>query len=96
MVSESWSSFLTICGAVIGWTSGTGLMNQNNHIAEGIEKLGVRTFSQQEMAFNILGLMSPAIGDLCQIEPVWADLNGGMQNIPNLKDLLAAIRSDLT
>ncbi|KZM27868.1 holo-[acyl-carrier-protein] synthase [Ascochyta rabiei] len=27
----------------------------------GIEKYGVRTFSQQEMAFNLLGLMAPAI-----------------------------------
>jgi len=31
------------------------------------------------MAFNLLGLMAPAIVDLCQIEPVFADLNGGFQ-----------------
>ncbi|KAK9446831.1 3-oxoacyl-reductase [Limtongia smithiae] len=94
--SESWGSYLTICGAVIGWTRGTGLMNQNNLIAERIEGLGVRTFSQQEMAFNILGLMSPPIVNLCQIEPVFADLNGGMQYIPNLKDISAQIRQELT
>ncbi|KAK9251877.1 3-oxoacyl-reductase [Lipomyces tetrasporus] len=93
--SESWGSYLTICGAVIGWTRGTGLMSQNNLIAERIESLGVRTFSQQEMAFNILGLMSPAIVNLCQIEPVFADLNGGMQYIPNLKEASATIRQDL-
>ncbi|KAK7203853.1 fatty acid synthase-like protein [Myxozyma melibiosi] len=93
--SESWGSYLTVCGAVIGWTRGTGLMNQNNLIAERIENLGVRTFSQQEMAFNILGLMSPAIVNLCQIEPVFADLNGGMQYIPNLKDMSSQIRQEL-
>ncbi|KAK9347028.1 3-oxoacyl-reductase [Lipomyces starkeyi] len=93
--SESWGPYLTICGAVIGWTRGTGLMNQNNLIAERIEGLGVRTFSQQEMAFNILGLMSPAIVNLCQIEPVFADLNGGMQYIPNLKEASAQIRQEL-
>ncbi|KAK9365441.1 3-oxoacyl-reductase [Lipomyces kononenkoae] len=93
--SESWGSYLTICGAVIGWTRGTGLMNQNNMIAERIESLGVRTFSQQEMAFNILGLMSPAVVNLCQIEPVFADLNGGMQYIPNLKEASAQIRQEL-
>lgn len=93
--SESWSSYLTVCGAVIGWTRGTGLMNQNNLIAERIENLGVRTFSQQEMAFNILGLMSPAVVNLCQMEPVFADLNGGMQYIPNLKDISSQIRQDL-
>ncbi|UPX14407.1 Fatty-acyl-CoA synthase system [Ascochyta rabiei] len=94
--SESWSNYLTICGAVIGWTRGTGLMGANNIVAEGIEKYGVRTFSQQEMAFNLLGLMAPAIVNLCQIEPVWADLNGGFQYIPNLKDLMTDLRKELT
>ncbi|KAF2133540.1 fatty acid synthase subunit alpha reductase [Dothidotthia symphoricarpi CBS 119687] len=94
--SESWSNYLTICGAVIGWTRGTGLMGANNVVAEGIEKYGVRTFSQQEMAFNLLGLMAPPIVNLCQIEPVWADLNGGFQYIPNLKDLMTDLRKDLT
>ncbi|KAF1932716.1 uncharacterized protein M421DRAFT_416326 [Didymella exigua CBS 183.55] len=94
--SESWGNYLTICGAVIGWTRGTGLMGANNVVAEGIEKYGVRTFSQQEMAFNLLGLMAPAIVNLCQIEPVWADLNGGFQYIPNLKDLMTDLRKELT
>lgn len=94
--SESWGNYLTICGAVIGWTRGTGLMAGNNIVAEGIEKYGVRTFSQQEMAFNLLGLMAPAIVDLCQVEPVWADLNGGFQYIPNLKDLMSDLRKEFT
>ncbi|KAF1953560.1 fatty acid synthase subunit alpha reductase [Byssothecium circinans] len=92
--SESWGNFLTICGAIIGWTRGTGLMAGNNIVAEGIEKYGVRTFSQQEMAFNLLGLMAPPIVNLCQIEPVWADLNGGFQYIPNLKDLMTDLRKE--
>ncbi|KAF1999608.1 hypothetical protein P154DRAFT_620788 [Amniculicola lignicola CBS 123094] len=94
--SESWGSFLTICGAVIGWTRGTGLMAGNNIVAEGVEKYGVRTFSQQEMAFNLLGLMAPPIVNLCQVEPVWADLNGGFQYIPNLKDLMTDLRKEYT
>ncbi|KAJ8117239.1 hypothetical protein OPT61_g1528 [Boeremia exigua] len=94
--SESWGNYLTICGAVIGWTRGTGLMGANNVVAEGIEKYGVRTFSQQEMAFNLLGLMAPEIVNLCQVEPVWADLNGGFQYIPNLKDLMTDLRKELT
>lgn len=93
--SESWAPYLTICGAVIGWTRGTGLMSQNNIIAEGIEKLGVRTFSQQEMAFNILGLLSPAIVQLSQTSPVFADLNGGLQFIPNLKEVTTRLRAEL-
>ncbi len=94
--SESWGNFLTICGAVIGWTRGTGLMGGNNVVAEGVEKYGVRTFSQQEMAFNLLGLMAPAISNLCQQEPVFADLNGGLQFLPNLKDLMTRLRKEIT
>ena len=94
--SENWGNFLTICGAVIGWTRGTGLMGGNNVVAEGVEKYGVRTFSQQEMAFNLLGLMAPSIVKLCQLEPVFADLNGGLQFLPNLKDLMTKLRKDIT
>jgi len=93
--SESWGSFLTICGAVIGWTRGTGLMSGNNIVAEGVEQYGVRTFSQSEMAFNILGLMSPAIVDLCQTEPVFADLNGGLQFIPDLNKVMVELRKEI-
>lgn len=93
--SESWGNFLTICGAVIGWTRGTGLMSGNNIVADGVEKLGVRTFSQQEMAFNLLGLMAPNIVDLCQNQPVFADLNGGLQFIPKLNDLMTKLRRDI-
>ncbi|KAJ1969223.1 fatty acid synthase alpha subunit Lsd1, partial [Dispira parvispora] len=93
--SESWGSYLAITGAVIGWTRGTGLMAPNNIIAQGLEKMGMRTFSAQEMAFNILGLMHPTIAVLSQSEPVWADLNGGFQFVTNLQGITQKLRHDL-
>ncbi|RYP51917.1 hypothetical protein DL768_002885 [Monosporascus sp. mg162] len=93
--SEDWANYLSITGAVIGWTRGTGLMSGNNIVAEGVEAFGVRTFSQQEMAFNLLGLMSPDIADICQNEPVFADLNGGLQFIPNLNETMTRLRKDI-
>ncbi|KAF7514933.1 hypothetical protein G7054_g14881 [Neopestalotiopsis clavispora] len=94
--SEDWGNYLTICGAVIGWTRGTGLMSGNNVVAESVEQEGARTFSQQEMAFNLLGLMSPDIVDLCQNSPVFADLNGGLQFIKKLNKLMTKERSNIT
>lgn len=94
--AEDWGSYLTICGAIIGWTRGTGLMSANNIVAEKVEQHGVRTFSQQEMAFNLLGLMSPQVVDLCQEAPVMADLNGGLQFIPNLNKVMTDIRKEIT
>lgn len=93
--AESWGEYLCIAGAVIGWTRGTGLMSATNFVAEGLEKLGVRTFSAKEMAFNILGLMHPLLFDITQIEPLWADLNGGMDRVVGIADVMTSIRLDL-
>ena len=93
--SESWSSYLTICGAVIGWTRGTGLMSGNNVISEGIERLGVRTFSQREMGFNLLGLLSPRIKVMTEKSPVMADLNGGLQFVTNLREYTNRLRAEI-
>lgn len=93
--AESWGEYLCIAGAVIGWTRGTGLMSATNFVAEGIEKLGVRTFSAKEMAFNILGLMHPLLFNITQIEPIWADLNGGMDRLADLAEITTKIRTDL-
>ena len=93
--SEGWGNYISICGVSIGWTRGTGLMSSNDIVAEGIEKLGVRTFSQAEMASNILGLMSPAMTSICQVEPIIADLMGGMDTVDDFDTAVSAIREDI-
>ncbi|PWY87439.1 3-oxoacyl-synthase [Aspergillus heteromorphus CBS 117.55] len=90
--SESWGAYLSICGAIIGWTRGTGLMSANNSVAEDIEKMGVRTFSQVEMAYYILVLMSSPIATECEVTPVQADLSGGMGHFLNFKETVDSIR----
>ncbi|KAI1357029.1 putative fatty acid synthase alpha subunit FasA [Xylaria sp. FL0043] len=94
--SERWSSYLSVIGAVIGWTRGTGLMNANNIVAEGIEKLGVMTFTAGEMAFNLLALLSPSIITESDVEPVYAELSGGLMGFQNLKEEVTAIRTGIT
>ncbi|KAE8402874.1 hypothetical protein BDV37DRAFT_284368 [Aspergillus pseudonomiae] len=93
--SEGWSSCITICAAVIGWTRGTGLMRSSNFIAEEVEKLGVVTFTQAEMAFNILALMTPGITILAEQAPVYADLTGGLGKMWDIKDHISASRKHL-
>ncbi|KAL6717768.1 beta subunit of fatty acid synthetase [Lecanora helva] len=94
--SESWGGYLTVCGAVIGWTRGTGLMSANNIVAEAVESHNVMTFSTKEMAFNILGLMTPAVNLMCQDDPVYADLSGGLQSVADLKRIVSEARSSIT
>ncbi|KAI8919392.1 fatty acid synthase [Powellomyces hirtus] len=93
--SESWSSYLNIVGAVIGWTRGTGLMSANNIVAEGIESLGARTFSTHEMAFNLIGLLHTDIVNMSMTDPIWADLNGGLHFVADLNKISSELRRSL-
>ena len=47
------------------------------------------------MAFNILGLMHPLLFSITQVEPIWADINGGMDRLPDLADITTRIQSKL-
>lgn len=90
--SESWADELTICGVIIGWTRGTALMSSNDFIAEEIERHNVLTFSQQEMAFNIVMLMTSDISSLCEDEPIVADFGGGLDSLEDCKGVILHAR----
>lgn len=95
--SESWGDYVSVVGASIGWTRGTGLMSDNNLLAADIEREGgARTFSREEMAFNILGLLHPRMVKISERAPLYADLNGGLDAVSNLSQLAATIRSRLS
>ncbi|KAJ2600394.1 beta subunit of fatty acid synthetase [Coemansia sp. RSA 1722] len=83
--SESWEDYLSIAGAVIGWTRRTGLMSASNLIAQHMEELGTRTFSTREMAFTMLGLLHPKICRVARKEPIWVDLRGAIQRLTDTK-----------
>jgi fatty acid synthase subunit alpha, fungi type len=70
-------------------------MAATNMVAQDIESYGVRTFSSKEMAFNILGLMHPLLFSITQVEPIWADLNGGMDRLPDLADITTRVRQNI-
>ena len=93
--SEHWSDYVTICGALIGWTRGTGLMRDNDIVAPVIESKGALTFSQHEMAFNIIVLASQEIAQMCETETLLADLNGGLHMLASLDEVMSTARSQL-
>ncbi|KAL7620269.1 hypothetical protein AAE478_009262 [Parahypoxylon ruwenzoriense] len=93
--SESWSDYLCLCGVIIGWTRGTGLMAANDAIAKEISKRGVSTFSTEEMGQYIVRLMTDALVSVCQTECLLADLSGGMNGDPELAVFLAQIRHSM-
>ena len=70
-------------------------MNSTNILAQGVEKHGVRTFSAKEMGFNILGLMHPMLASISSVEPLWADLSGGMLLLPQLNEIMEDLRKSI-
>ncbi|KAJ2776419.1 fatty acid synthase alpha subunit Lsd1, partial [Coemansia javaensis] len=91
----SWSAYVSVAGAAIGWTRGTGLMSGNDLVAECVERVGVRTFTAAEMAFNILGLLHPRVYAMAALEPVWADMSGRFQCYPEVSASITALRGAL-
>ncbi|ETV97148.1 holo-[acyl-carrier-protein] synthase [Aphanomyces invadans] len=93
--SEGWEDYISVGGAVIGWTRGTGLMAGNNFVSAGIEQLGVRTFSQIEMAFNLTSILHPRMVAAAAKAPLWVDLGGGMAQLHDLKVQTDKIRASI-
>ncbi|KAJ2395303.1 fatty acid synthase alpha subunit Lsd1, partial [Coemansia sp. RSA 2559] len=82
--SEDWRNYMAIAGTFIGWVRGTGLMAQNNHIAQDIECSGARIFTTREMAFNILGLMNPHVHAAASKCVICAEFDGRLGAIGDL------------
>ncbi|CEG41510.1 fatty acid synthase subunit [Plasmopara halstedii] len=71
--SEGWEDQLSIVGAIIGWTRGTGLMSGNNVVAAGVEKLGMRTFKSPIFA-DLTGGMAQVSDLKEQVDTIRADI----------------------
>lgn len=93
--SEPWGDSLSICGVRMGWARGTGLMTTNDVFAEGIEKLGARTFSAEEMATLLALVMTPDLTEACIMEPVLCDFTGGLAAVPSMGSQISAIRESI-
>lgn len=87
---DSWNSKTTLAHGLIGWVRGTGLMGHNDGMVDAVEAAGVRTWSTEEMAANLLGLCTPAQREQARIKPLVADFTGGLDPSIDLKALGAA------
>ncbi|TLD24731.1 hypothetical protein PspLS_06296 [Pyricularia sp. CBS 133598] len=93
--SEGWTRYLSLVGLIIGWTRGTGLMNSNDVLAQGVESLGVRTFGVAEMAGYVCAVIGGDLAQECQFLPLVVDLGGGLAKAGNFKLMLSRLRARL-
>ncbi|GAA1462665.1 type I polyketide synthase [Williamsia maris] len=91
---DSWNSTVTLAHALIGWVRGTGLMGHNDGMVAAVEAAGVRTWTTEEMADELLGLCSAQMRADARVRPVDADFTTGLD--PATLDLkaLAAVASE--
>ncbi|WP_226436877.1 type I polyketide synthase [Rhodococcus yananensis] len=78
---RTWAERVTLAHALIGWVRGTGLMGGNDPLVEAVEAAGVRTWSTQEMATELLKLVGPEAKRLAADAPLVADLTGGLSEV---------------
>ena len=69
---RTWAERVTLAHALIGWVRGTGLMGGNDPLVEAVEAAGVRTWSTDEMAGELLKLVGPEATRLAAEAPLVA------------------------
>ncbi len=75
---RNWAERVTLAHAVIGWVRGTGLMGHNDPIVDAVEAAGVRTWSTQEMATQLLKTATRESRRAAAEAPLEVDLTGGL------------------
>ncbi|MEO5652615.1 MAG: fatty acid synthase subunit beta domain-containing protein [Marmoricola sp.] len=75
---QDWASRVSLAHAHIGWVRGTGLMGHNDPLVEAVTAAGVRTWSPDEMAAELLALCSPESRSAAATAPILVDLTGGL------------------
>ena len=90
-----WSDRVTFAHPKIGWVRGTGLMGGNDPLVDVVEKHGLRTYSTEEIAAELLKLVSAEAREQAAIAPLDVDLTGGLGSEPiDIKALRAEALAD--
>ena len=81
---RAWAQRVTLAHPRIGWVRGTGLMGGNDPLVAAVESAGVRTWTTQEIATELVGLCAADVRDRAVTAPVPADLTGGLDESVDL------------
>ncbi|MBW3070244.1 DUF1729 domain-containing protein [Actinomyces sp. 594] len=90
---KNWSGRVTLAHPRIGWVRGTGLMGGNDPLVEAVEAAGVRTWSTQEIAAELVELCTTQVRGRAAQAPVQADLTGGLGDDVDLVALRESARA---
>lgn len=89
-VEKTWGDHVTLAHPRIGWVRGTGLMGGNDPLVEAAEQAGIRTYSTQEIADELLKLCTAEARAEAAKSPLQVDLTGGLGDDIDLGALKAS------
>ncbi|EFQ83673.1 MaoC-like protein [Aeromicrobium marinum DSM 15272] len=93
-VEPRWADRVTLVHALIGWVRGTGLMGGNDPLVQAVEAAGIRTWSTDEMAGELLAAVTDEVRAAAADAPVTVDLTGGLMGADvDLKALAAGVEA---
>ena len=75
---KQWAQRVSLAHPRIGWVRGTGLMGGNDPLVAAVEAAGVRTWSTEEIAHELVELCTEQVRAQAAVKPVEADLTGGL------------------
>lgn len=78
---RSWADRVSLVHAIIGWVRGTGLMGGNDPLVAAVEAAGVKTWSPDEMADELLTTCTPDARAQAVHAPLRLDLAAGLDGI---------------
>ncbi|WP_460854079.1 fatty acid synthase subunit beta domain-containing protein [Nocardioides montaniterrae] len=87
---RGWPERVTLAHAVIGWVAGTGLMGGNDPMIDAARAAGVRVWSPEEMAAELLSLCTVEAREQAAERPLHADFAEGLEGV-NLRDIAAGM-----
>ncbi|WIK64412.1 type I polyketide synthase [Gleimia hominis] len=87
---SGWPQRVTIAHPRIGWVMGTSLMGGNDALVPAARAAGVHVFTPQEIADELMELVTPQAREKAKEKPLDRDLTGGLATVP--LDLAALAR----
>ncbi|WP_099332669.1 type I polyketide synthase [Actinomyces minihominis] len=93
-VEPVWAASTTLAHPKIGWVQGTGLMGGNDALAPAAREAGIRTYTTEEMADELIELCTAEARATAAVAPLDVDLTGGLGAGVDFKALQAAALAD--
>lgn len=95
-VEPVWARATSLAHPKIGWVQGTGLMGGNDPLVGAAQEAGIRTYTTDEIADELVALCTDEVREEAAKAPLDIDLTGGLSGGVDLRALQAKAMAEAT